>query len=390
MTMPPAQPTSDFRRIPRARLAVIALFFVNGMTVGAWVPYIPDRARILGLNPAQLGLVLLASGLGCVIAMPLAGWLTTRIGSRAVSTIAGMIFPLAMAAAVIAPSPLLMALSLLLFGIAGASMDVAMNSHGVLVEERLGRRTFSLFHGLYSMGGVAGSAFTSAAMARGSSAAWTAICTAIFLTALVFGAHLFLLPHVAEPKSTRAHMLRPKGRLLLLGILAFSAMVSEGAVADWSGLYLRLVRGLGEGVVGYGFTAFCAAMVAGRLTGDRIVAAIGEVWTIRMGALLGIAGLLMVILVPSPGAAIGGFAALGLGLANVSPVLYRAAGKLPGVASSTGIATTVGIGYAGLLAGPPILGFVGHSTGLRSIFCVLIALCALLLAASPLVRLRAR
>lgn len=352
------------------------------------MPYIPGRALRLGLEPAQLGLVLLASGLGCVIAMPLAGWLTARTGSRTVSTAAGLIFPFAMAGAVIAPSPLLMALSLLLFGIAGASMDVAMNSHGVLVEDLLGRKTISLFHGFYSIGGVAGSALTSSALAHRLPDAWTAFCTALFLAVLVLCARVFLLPHAAEPKLARAHIRRPQGRLLLLGVLAFAAMVSEGAVADWSGLYLRLVRGLGEGVAGYGFTAFCAAMVIGRLTGDRIVAIAGEIWALRSGAMLGITGLLMVVLVPAPDAAIGGFALLGLGLANVSPVLYRASGKLPGVAPGAAIATTVGIGYAGLLVGPPTLGFVAHAAGLRSIFVVLAGLSVLLMAASPLVRER--
>lgn len=378
------------RRIPRARLAVAALFFVNGMTVGAWVPYIPDRARLLGLNSAQLGMVLLASGLGCVFAMPLAGWLTARAGSEAVSVVAGSLFPAAMFCAVAAPSPLWMALALLLFGMAGASMDVAMNSHGVLVEEQLGRRTISLFHGIYSVGGVAGSALTSAAVAHGAPTTEAAAATAIFLIATVICARLFLLPHAATSQASRAHMLRPNGRLLLLGVLAFAAMVSEGAVADWSGLYLRVVRGLGAGIVGYGFTAFCAAMVLGRFTGDRVVAAIGEVWTLRAGALLGVAGLLVVVFVSVPTAAIGGFAVLGLGLANVSPVLYRTAGRLPGVASGAGIATTVGIGYAGLLIGPPALGFVGHAEGLSSIFIVLMGLCALLLGASQLVRLPAR
>jgi predicted MFS family arabinose efflux permease len=371
--------------VPYARWAVAVFFFVNGGTVGAWVPHVPDRARVLGLNPAQLGAVLLAGGLGAVIAMPLAGALTGRYGSRAVITVSASLFPIALMAVVLSPSSLLMALSLLLFGMTGAAMDVAMNSHGVLVEERLGRRTISLFHALYSLGGVAGSAITSAALSRGLAPRNIVLAIAAALLLAVFAASRFLLPHAEEPSHPREHALRPHGRLLLLGVLAFSTMVSEGAVADWSGLFLRMVRGLGPGIVGYGFTAFSAAMVTGRLTGDRTVAYLGELQALRIGGLLGIAGLLTVLVFPQLPLAIAGFTLLGFGLANASPVLYRASGKIPGVPSGAGIATTVGIGYAGLLAGPPALGFVGHAAGISRIFVVLIGLCTLLTIAAPLV-----
>ena len=353
--------------------------------MGAWVPHVPDRARALGLNPAQLGAVLLAAGLGAVIAMPLAGSLTGRFGSRAVITVAAFLFPPALGAAVLSPSPLLASLSLLIFGMAGAAMDVAMNSHGVLVEERLGRHTISLFHALYSLGGVAGSAITSAALSRGMTPRGIVLAIAIVLLLAVLATYRFLLPHAEEPAHPRAHALRPHGRLLLLGLLAFSTMVSEGAVADWSGLFLRMVRGLGSGVVGYGFTAFSAAMVCGRLAGDYVVARLGEMRSLRTGGLLAIMGLLAVLIFPQLSLTIAGFTLLGIGLANAAPILYRAAGKIPGVPSGAGIATTVGIGYAGLLAGPPALGFVGEVAGISRIFVVMIGLCALLAFASSLV-----
>jgi predicted MFS family arabinose efflux permease len=373
--------------VRHARWAVAIFFFTNGSTIGAWVPHVPDRARELGLNPAQLGAVLLAAGLGSVIAMPLAGMLISRYGSRTVCTAAAALFPLALSAAVLSPTALLMATSLLFFGMAGAATDVAMNSHGVLVEEHLGRRTISLFHALYSLGGVAGSAIASAALSRGIASRSVVLITSTLLLVTAFVAGQFLLPRGLEHTHAQVHALRPNGRLLMLGILAFSTMVSEGAVADWSGIFLRVIRGLGPGVVGYGFTAFSAAMVAGRLTGDLSVAHLGEMRALRIGGLLGIAGLLAVLLCPQLPLTIAGFALLGLGLANASPVLYRAAGKIPGVLPGAGIATTVGIGYAGLLAGPPVLGFVGQVAGVSRIFVVMIGLCTLLTFAAPLVRI---
>ncbi len=381
------------RRARRARAVVALYFFVNGAVVGSWVPHIPDRARALGLNAASLGTLLLAGGLGAVLAMPLAGWLTARWGSRVVSTTAGALFPLWLSAAVLAQTVPLAALSLLLFGTCGATMDVAMNSQGVLVEEQMRSRSMSVFHGVYSLGGVAGSAITSAALAHAVPSRWLTLSMTAVLSSAVLAAAPALLPRVDEPASNGTRRVRPHGRLLLLGVLAFASMVSEGAVADWSGLFLRVVHRLGPGVVGYGFTAFSAAMVAGRLSGDWSIAHLGEERALRLGGLLGVAGLTIVLLSPAGGAgfgpgdlvAMGGFALLGIGLANSSPVLYRAAGRMPGVPSGVGIATAVGIGYSGLLAGPPALGFLGHSAGIRSIFIAMAVLCALLALAAPLV-----
>jgi MFS family permease len=394
---------------------VAALFFVNGTTVGSWVPHIPDRAHSLGLNSAQLGATLLAGGVGCLIAMPLSGTLTGRFGSRQVTSVAGPLFPAFLALAVLAPTAHLMAAALLLVGMAGASMDVAMNAHGVLVEQQLGRRTISLFHGLFSVGCVAGSAATSTALAHHVPARTIVLTIAVLLAGVVLAARSVLLDdsrpepggaagavgsvesiepgpgldQFALPSPSRLERLRalvPHGRLLLLGVLTFSAMVSEGAVADWSALLLRVTRGLGDGVVGYGFTCFSATMVLGRFTGDRVVARTGEVGALRIGGLLGVLGFgLMLGSRPLPWM-LAGFALAGLGLSNSSPILYRAAGRLPGFAPGAAIAVAVGIGYAGLLAGPPWLGFLAHVTGLRSIFFVVMSLCAVIGVAAPLVR----
>ncbi len=389
-------------RMDWARAGVAALFFVNGTTVGSWVPHIPDRARDLGLNSAQLGATLLAGGIGCLVAMPLAGSLIGRFGSRQVTSVAGPLFPAFLAMAVLAPSQHLMAAALLLVGMAGASMDVAMNAHGVLVEAQLGRRTISLFHGLFSVGCVVGSAATSTALAHHVPARTIVISIAVVLAGVVLGARGVLLDDAPGAEFAAAPVRRvaavevslwrrlgslvPHGRLLLLGVLTFSAMVSEGAVADWSALLLRVTRGLGDGVVGYGFTCFASTMVLGRFTGDRVVAWTGEVGALRVGGLLGVLGFGLMLESSVLPLMLVGFAIAGLGLSNASPILYRAAGRLPGFAPGAAIAVAVGVGYAGLLAGPPSLGFLGHAAGLRSIFYVLVGLCTVMGLAAPLVR----
>lgn len=370
----------------RARIAVAACFFVNGSVIGGWVPHVPDKARELGLNPAQLGAILLAGGCGATLAMPLAGWFTSKIGSKPVVVIGGCLMPLALALAVIAPAPWIMAIGLMLLGLSGAAMDVAMNSQGVVVEKQLGCRTISLFHGLWSMGGMLGSAATAAALSRGLRPGLVVGALAALLVAIIVTMQPGLIKHAAEQSHGRQHMTRPHGRLLFLGMLAFSAMLSEGAVADWSGLYLRVVRHLGEGVVGYGYSAFAAAMVIGRVTGDRFVARVSELRALRYGGLLAACGTVIVLLTHGLLASLPGFALMGFGLSNVSPILYRSAGQVPGVAPGAAIATAVGIGYAGLLIGPPLLGVLGRATGVGSIFIVVTCLCLALSLASPVLR----
>ncbi len=374
------------RYIRRAQWAVCAFFLANGATVGSWVPHVPDRARELHLNTAQLGVVMLASGLGAVLAMPFAGWLTSRFGSRAVSLTAGCCFPLALVAVVLAPTAVLMAAAFLCFGLTGATMDVAMNSQGIAVEAQLRRRTISLFHAMWSIGAFAGSAVTSALLAHHVRPGWTVAGMAAVVIATLLISTRLMLSRREEGVQERAHALRPQGKLLLLGLLVFAAMVSEGSIADWSAIYLRVARGLGEGVVGYGYAAFAAAMVVGRFTGDRVVARVGEMRALAFGGLTAAGGLLLVLTLHGLPAALLGFALVGVGLANASPVLYRTAGQVPGVAPGAGIATAVGLGYAGLLAGPPVLGFLGKQDGVSRIFVAVIVMCCALSAGSPLVR----
>ena len=378
-------------RAKTAQRAVATYFLANGIVMGAWVPHVPDRARELHLDAGSLGWVLLASGLGALLAMPLAGRLTARLGSRAVCRVAGVGFPLVLSAVVLAPTTPLLTLALLCFGLSGASMDVAMNAQGIAVEEQLGERTISRLHGMWSVGGFIGASITSLALARHAAASHIVLCFTAGLVALVIAATPFLFSRPEEGLHQQTHALRPNGRLLLLGMVAFVSMVSEGSIADWSGLYLRVIRAAGQGVSGYGYAAFAALMVTGRLSGDWIVARLGEERTLLLGGLLSAAGLAVVV--GSDWAHLTGmvwwligFAMVGAGIANSSPVIYRTAGRVPGVPAGAAIATAVGIGYAGFLAGPPGLGFVGKHAGLTAILLAVMAMCCLLAIASRLVR----
>lgn len=186
----------------------------------------------------------------------------------------------------------------------------------------------------------------------------------------------------AKPETPAARLFTP--RLLLLGLLVIAAMICEGGTADWSGIYLRNGRGLGAGWVGVGFGVFSIIMLLGRLSGDFLTGLLGELRILRWGGLLSSAGAVLVVFGPGTDASLLGFALFGAGLANASPILYRAAGLMPDLPAGAGLATSVGMGYAGLLAGPPLLGGVAQAYGLRTIFLVLSILALLLTAGARL------
>lgn len=397
-TLPEALVQVPAGRARRAQLAVATLFLVNGAAVGSWVPHIPERAHALGLNEAQLGSVLLAAGIGAVTVMPIIGPVLRRVGSRRVTIMSGLVFPALLALAILLPTVKLLVVTLFVVGLNGAAMDVSMNSHGVLIEKLLGKRTIALFHAVFSVGCFAGAGIHSFLMARGVPDRVLAPAFGAMLLLLVLLVAPLLLPqsieqaqHAAEqaaaPPVIKKHGLRlPHPRLLLLGILCFASMVSEGAMGDWSALLLRVVHRFPNGVAGYGYTAFAACMVLGRFLGDPFTAVVGELWALRIGGLVAAGGLLLVLLAHSLPWLLLGFALAGAGIANGSPILYRTAATMPGFAPGEGLSTAVGVGYAGLLVGPPLLGLLAHAAGLPSVFKVLLLLNLTLVLAARLVR----
>jgi fucose permease len=238
-----------------------------------------------------------------------------------------------------------------------------MNAHAVLVEERYGRPIMSSFHGMFSLGGLVGAALAAGAMSASIAPVPHLALSAAVLGAAVLAAWRALLPSAPAAADGPLFVL-PRGRLAVLGAVALAAFLAEGAMGDWSAIYLRMALGTSPATAAWGFAAFSLTMALGRLTGDRLVARFSPAALLIAGAALGSVTLAAALLIGQPAGALLGFAAMGLALSNVAPLVFSAAGRLPDLAPGIGIAAVSTAGYGGFLAGPPLIGLVAELGGL--------------------------
>lgn len=364
-----------------ARIAVSVIFFINGFGFASWVPHIPTVQTRLGLSPSHLGLALLAMAAGALASMPLSGAMVARFGSRAMTMGGSVLFCALVALPVRATDFVLLVASLLVLGAANGTMDVSMNAHAVAVEKRLGRPVMSSFHALYSLGGLAGSGSSILWLSLGLTPPVHMTGVAVLCLVSVLGASRFLLAEVPEEQgATGQAFMLPRGPVLTLGLLTFMVMMVEGGMADWSAVYLRQSLGAEVGLAGAGYAVFSLAMATGRLTGDWLTQGLGPATLLRVGGALATCGLGGALLLHHPVAALVGFGCVGLGLSNLVPVLFSAAGRMPGLSPGVGIAAVSTTGYGGFLVGPPLVGFLAEQTGLPlalGLFVLFLALVAL-------------
>jgi predicted MFS family arabinose efflux permease len=379
----------DARVVQNAARATRFIFLMSGFAMASWAPMVPYAKARLHLDDADLGLVLLAFGGGSMLSMPAIGWLAGRYGNRRVIGAAALLMCLALPALALVSTLPLLAAGLLYFGAMLGAVDVAMNAHAVDVERLQGRAVMSGFHGLFSVGGLVGAAGMSAMLASGLPLLACALLVSVAIAAIVFSQQASLLrrPIAANGAVTSAFAFRlPRGLLLLIGMLCFVIFLAEGSMLDWSALLLRDFRGTAAASAGIGYACFSVAMAIGRLTGDRLVARLGPVWTVRAGAALAATGFLTAALLPWESTALLGFVLVGLGAANVVPVMFSAAGRLPGSAPAVSIAAVTTLGYAGLLLGPALIGVVAHATSLPAALAGVAALLLLVAASAHVVR----
>ncbi|MCC6719405.1 MAG: MFS transporter [Acetobacteraceae bacterium] len=347
-----------------------------GVGIAVWAPLVPHAKARLGLDDAQLGTLLLGLGIGGLVALPLAGPLVQARGPRIVMLTAGLLFCALMPALALAPSPLLLAVTLTVMGASAGAVDIAMNAQAAAVEQATGRTLMSGFHGAYSLGGLLGSLAMAALLAAGvPPAACAALLGGACALALIARAAT-MLPRARNAAPPR--LILPRGRLAGIGALCFIAFLLEGTILDWSGVFIRFVLHQDAAGAGLGFAALSVAMTIGRLTGDAIVRRFAAVPVLIAGSALAAAGFALAAAWHTLPAFLAGCALVGLGLANMVPILFSAAGRTPGIAASAAIAAAATPGYAGLLAGPVAVGWVAAGTSLPVAFAALAMLAAVI------------
>lgn len=359
----------------RGRWAVATMFAANGFTMGAWAPQVPLLLPRHGITESTLGWLIVALGVGAVGAMLFAGRLIARFGSRpVVAAFAFALVPM-LPLVVFAPSLWLLAPAMALLGAMLGCMDVSMNSVAVEVERRLGRAIMSSSHGFWSLGGFVGGTVGSWLIAR-TSAEVQALTAAAIVLGMILAALPFLKgepPHPAPVvEGGKKHGLLPRDLgIWLLGAMALFSMVPEGSVLDWAALYLQDDLGADTFVSGLGFAFFSGAMAVMRFAGDSVRNRFGAVTTLRISGILGAVGLLIGAAAPTAGIAIAGFTLAGLGVANMVPVIFSAAGNFPGHAAGAAISAVTMVGYAGILVAPSSIGFVAEHVGLAPTYAAL-------------------
>ncbi|NMG38021.1 MFS transporter [Chelativorans sp. ZYF759] len=372
--------------VRRGRWAVAAAFFVNGFLLGGWALQIPSLMSRLAIGETTLGLLILVLGLGALVAMPWCGFLIGRIGSRPV------LLALAFAAT---PGLLLVALlphvavavpALFLFGAVVGGMDVAMNANAVSAERQLGRPIMSSSHGFWSLGGFAGAASGGLVIQQFGNLAHAGAASLVAFVVVALAAR-----HVVEgdrPVETGRQKLRlPSNPLIyLIGVIALLSMIPEGTVLDWGALYLKQELGADIAVAGLGFAAFSATMAVMRFVGDGIRGRFGAVATLRVSSLVAALGMAGAGFAPGPAIAILAMAVAGLGIANMVPIAFSAAGNQPGMVAGTGIGIVTTMGYSGILVAPSLIGFVGEHFGFAPIFAVLAVLLCIVAMSARLAR----
>ena len=402
---------------------MLAYFVLLGVTEGMWIARIPGVKAGLHLTDGLLGASLLVGPAGLVAVMPLAGRLSDQFGSARVSR---------PAAAVVAVMPLFLwtastlagvMLAVLAFGVAGGMLSVALNAQGVQVEQAYGRPLMTSFHASFSVGGLAGALLggllawhqagqvghpqmdvlagivlggVTLAVVAGcwlhrepgrrdvSGPAWRR--TGGWVGGWISGARLVLrrapavlaggLAWPAWPgraaRPARGHPGSP--RLTVLGLLALSCLIAEGAAANWSGVYLRDNLDAPRGYAAAGFAGFSLAMAVGRIAGDRLAARYGPACLVRGCGLLASAGLAAALCTRSPVGAVIGFAACGGGLSCTVPQFLSAAGHADPGRPGAGIARVASLGYLGLVGGPVLIGGFASVAGLPAALCIPVAL----------------
>lgn len=357
---------ADASRQQGEQRATRLAFLVAGVGLAAWAPLVPLAKARTGADDGLLGLLLLCLGAGSVVAMPLAGALASRFGCRRVVVGAAVLICITLPLLATLPTLALLAAALFVFGAGMGLLDCTMNIQAVIVERASGRAMMSGFHGLFSVGGIVGAAGVSALLGAGL----PPLAATLGVAALIAGATALAWPHLLANRAPPGGPLfaMPRGIVLFIGLLCFVTFLAEGAMLDWSAVFLTDIRRIDPAHAGWGYAAFAVTMSLGRLTGDAVVRRLGPRTVVALGGVVAAAGLLLATAHPDWRAAIAGFALVGAGCANIVPVMYSWVGRQTAMPEHLAVPAITTVGYAGILLGPAAIGWLAQASSLTAAF----------------------
>ncbi|MBD8126465.1 MFS transporter [Pantoea agglomerans] len=356
------------------------IFLINGLGMSAWAPLVPFARDRLQLSGASLGALLLCLGIGSLAAMPVTGTLVARFGCRRVMCFSTLLVLMMMPLLATADSHLVMAAALMLFGAGLGMLDVAMNYQAVQVEQAADKPMMSGFHGFFSLGGILGAGTVSLLLSQSfTPLAATLVVMAVMLLLLLWRLPVLMNERLHQPD--QHWLVIPRGWVAFLGLLCFILFLAEGAVLDWGALLLLQNPEMSPAWAGLGYAVFSVAMTLGRFSGDKIIQRFGRYPVMLTGALTAAAGMSLAVWLPWPEIALLAFLLVGFGLSNTVPMLFNAAGNQQDMPANLAISAMTTLGYAGILSGPALIGFISQWISLSGAFLA-IALLLLAVAAS--------
>lgn len=352
------------------RVAVAVFFFIAGLSFASWASRIPDIKFKLGLNDAALGGLLFALPVGSMCSLPFSGWAVNRFGSRRMITIAAIFYPLVLIGTGLASSVWQLVAVAFAFGFLGNLFNISVNTQAVGVESLYGRSIMASFHGIWSLAGFTGAAIGTVMISNGIVPAWHFAFVFAGSICMLLISRSYILPKDASHPD-QPSFARPDGMLLKLGLIAFSSMVCEGTMFDWSGVYFQKVVEAPAKLTTLGYVAFMGTMAGGRFIGDKIVTRFGKRFVLQASGIVIAAGLLTAVIFPTLISATIGFLLVGLGVSSIIPLVYSTAGKSKKLSAGVAITAVSTIGFLGFLLGPPVIGFIAEAFSLRWSFTLI-------------------
>jgi len=364
--------TDDTKKLVRKRIGVAIYFFFNGFIIANWASRLPELQEFYSINNSKLGLLLLIAAFGALIAMPISGKLSAAIGSNRITQVTGFAFCIILSFLTIDKDLHLAALIFFAYGVFNGSLNVAMNIQAVNVEKLIKKSIMSSFHAIFSIGMALGAASGAIFAKFNFTLSVHLQIISVFCFALALLASFNLIEYRVGANTGRAKMPKSFRRNLLLilpfGIIGFCAMTGENVMTDWSAIYMHKVMDFSEATSALALWVYAMAMTTGRVFGDYTITKLGRRDTMKINGVLTIIGILVIIVPTFQVLPFLGFFLIGLGLANVVPIIFSMSGNIEGIDSNSGVAIATTISYTGFFVGPPAIGFLGDLYGLRMAF----------------------